>query len=385
VDGIFVAIYGLNIRGLVTAILSFVVVIASGAPPVNLLRVPNGGIQPQVVKDSAGTVHLLYYLGDPANGDLYYVRSKDDGNSWSAPLHVNSVAGDAIAVGNIRGGQLAIGKNQRPYVVWLGSKPLPGQQAQAGMSLLFSRLKDDGSGFEAERNLQGHTLDMDGGASVAASETGDVFLVWHASAVKGGEERDRKVWVSHSADEGKTFETEHEAWPKSTGACGCCSLKALYGSGKLRVFYRSAENNQNRDPYLLTSADKGATFSGEKLSDWVANTCPMSTFALDDFHGKLFAAWERKGVIQWTTTGGAPSRGVGVNAKYPAIVTNGDGETLVVWTENMGWQKGGSVVWQVYDRNGKKVGSQNGEKDGVPVWSLAAAFTRADGSFVIFY
>jgi hypothetical protein len=57
---------------------------------VELLRVPNGGIQPEAVCGSNGVVHLIYYSGDPARGDLYYVKSSDEGRSWTQPLRVNS-------------------------------------------------------------------------------------------------------------------------------------------------------------------------------------------------------------------------------------------------------------------------------------------------------
>jgi hypothetical protein len=39
---------------------------------VALLRVPNGGIQPQAVVDAKGTLHLIYFKGDDASaGDLF--------------------------------------------------------------------------------------------------------------------------------------------------------------------------------------------------------------------------------------------------------------------------------------------------------------------------
>src|SRR5947209_7032582 len=54
-----------------------------------LLRVPNGGIQPQVAVDAKGGVHLLYFKGDPGGGDLFYARSRD-GMHFGDPLRVNS-------------------------------------------------------------------------------------------------------------------------------------------------------------------------------------------------------------------------------------------------------------------------------------------------------
>src|SRR5689334_17991691 len=85
---------------------------------VNLMRVPNGGIQPQVAVDAAGAVHMIYYTGDPGHGNLYYVRSRDGGATFSAPLKVNSQPGSAIAAGNIRGAHIALGKNGRVHVAW---------------------------------------------------------------------------------------------------------------------------------------------------------------------------------------------------------------------------------------------------------------------------
>ena len=60
------------------------------------------------------------------------------------------------------------------------------------------------------------------------------------------------------------------------------------------------------------------------------------------------------------------------------------GQTILVWTEGVGWNRGGSVVWQVYDKDGKPT-AEKGRADGVPTWSLVAAFARPDGSFVVLY
>src|SRR5690349_10003390 len=84
---------------------------------VTTMRVPDGGIQPQVVEKD-GTVHLLYFSGAPEKGDLYYVRSRNYGQTFSRPIRVNQAPGSAIAVGNIRGAQLAVGKNGRVHVAW---------------------------------------------------------------------------------------------------------------------------------------------------------------------------------------------------------------------------------------------------------------------------
>ena len=76
---------------------------------VALVRVPQGGIQPDATLDSHGTLHLLYFAGEPRGGNLFYVRSTNYGQTFSTPIRVNSQEGSAIATGTIRGGQLAVG------------------------------------------------------------------------------------------------------------------------------------------------------------------------------------------------------------------------------------------------------------------------------------
>ena len=121
---------------------------------ISIVRVPNGGIQPQAVMDPTSTLHLLYYLGDPMHGDLFYVKSSNSGATWSSPLRVNTEAGSAIAAGTIRGGQIAIGKNGRLHVAWNGSSkaeskgPLNPESGERGAPMLYSRLNDTFTALE---------------------------------------------------------------------------------------------------------------------------------------------------------------------------------------------------------------------------------------------
>src|SRR5258708_1138401 len=132
----------------------------AGATPsaarVEVLRTPNGGIQPQAAIDGRGVLHLVYLKGDPGASDVYYVRREPGQDHWSAPIRVNSRPGSAIAVGTIRGAQLALGRTGYPrsgwrvHVVWNGS----GQgDASRGAPLLYTRMNEAGTGFEPERNL----------------------------------------------------------------------------------------------------------------------------------------------------------------------------------------------------------------------------------------
>jgi hypothetical protein len=361
-----------------------------------LLRVPNHGIQPQAAVDARGVVHLLYFKGDPGAGDVFYTTSKD-GVHFKHAIRVNSQPGSAIAIGNIRGGHLALGKNGRAHVAWNGSgkaRPLAPGKGPWLNPMLYTRLSDKGTAFEPQRNLIHSAVGLDGGGSVAADGAGNVYVFWHAPDPGKRGEDNRRVWVAVSTDEGKTFAPERPASVARTGACGCCGLRAFAdGKGRVYTLYRGAREVTQRDMYLLTSTDRGKSFRGEDIHPWPINACPMSSEAFAEGPGgRVLGAWETKGQVYFAridpTTGkrAAPvaAPGEGKGRKHPAVAVNARGETILVWTEGMGWNRGGSVAWQVYDRDGKPT-AERGHAAGVPVWSLVAVFVRPDGRFAIVY
>jgi hypothetical protein len=377
-------------------------VAAAGESKVVTLRVPHGGNAPQVAVDENGVAHLIYFKAARGDlGDVFYVRTADGGATFSPPVRVNSQPNSA---GAARVPRVAVGPGGRVHVVWNGStgalpkgRPNPAMPADSpynGTPVLYARLNDDGTAFEPQRNLMRKTFTLDGGASVAADGDGNVYAVWHAAAegLPDGE-RGRRVWVAKSADGGKTFGEEVLAWDKPVGACGCCHVRAYAEKGgAVYVLFRAAESALDRDTYLLVSRDGAKTFTGAEVDPWRTPVCPMSSMTLARTPAGVVAGWETDGRVLFGTLAGdgavvngrdepAPgSRG----RKYPEVATNAAGESIRVWTEGMGWKKGGAVAWQVYDRDGRPTDAK-GRQDGVPADGAAAVFPRPDGSFAIVY
>jgi len=262
--------------------------------------------------------------------------------------------------------------------------------------MLYARLNDAGTAFERERNVLQYAVGLDGGGSVAADAAGNVYVVWHAGGPNAHGEDDRRVWVARSTDDGRSFAREQAVSPAATGACGCCGARALADrTGTLYVLYRSAAEVVHRDTYLLRSTTHSAAFSVDRLEDWRIGACPMSTFALADGPAGVLVAWETAGQVRMRridpasgrlsdVIAPAPTPGVEPTRKHPAVASNAHGEMLLVWTEGTAWQRGGSVAWQVFSADGRPT-TEHGRVDGVPVWSLAAAYARPDGRFTIVY
>ncbi len=356
---------------------------------VQIMLCPQGGLQPQAVVDADEGVHMIYLVGKPDQANIMYVYRSRTKQEFSKPLRVNSQDGCATAMGTIRGAQLAIGSNNRPHVAWNGNgkaQPRPSK----GSPMLYTRLKDDKSGFEPQRNVITWAPGIDGGGSIAADEKGHVYVAWHANH-KAKSEAERKLYVARSQDDGKTFAKEVRANSKQTGACACCGMKAAVDAdGKLFMLYRAAKRGKERSIMLVTSKN-GKKFKTQELHPWPVKYCVMSSASMVARKKSMLLAWETQGQIYMASMKSgaskigrpvsAPGQGKG-SRKHPAVVTNKKGEVLLIWTEGTGWNRGGTAHWQLHDKSLKVIGVPGGPKK-VPTWSFATGFGLPDGSFVL--
>ncbi|HWW01136.1 MAG TPA: hypothetical protein VNZ64_15680 [Candidatus Acidoferrum sp.] len=369
---------------------------AGAADAVRVMRTPDSGLQPQSVEDDQGVVHLVYLKGDPKACDVCYARREPGDTKFTRQMQVSSEPGSSVALGTVRGAQLAMGPKGRVHVVWNGSQHASGNGVR-GAPMLYARVDDSGNRFEPQRNLMTSTMDLDGGGSVAADGRGNVWVVWHARERGGADgEEHRGVFVAHSSDEGKTFIPERQVNASGSGACGCCGLKAFADAeGRLAVLYRSADGTGNRDSVLLLSEKGAASFQSRILGRWHISTCPMSTPALGEGPGHtLLAMWETQGQVYRRafepgplSSGSAtlPAEGDKSDRKHPAFaLSRPDGARLLVaWVEGSGWAKGGQLGWEcVESSTGAKTRGRGTE---VPAWSLPAVVPEADGGFTILY
>jgi len=387
----------------IAACLGLAAGVSPGARPspdnVALMRVPHGGIQPEATVDAAGVLHLLYFSGEARAGNLFYVRSTDFGATFSTPVRVNSQDGSAIATGTIRGGQLVVGRGGRVHVGWNGSDTASPRglvnpaNNQPGMPFLYARSNADGTAFEPQRSLTRRSFGVDGGGSIAADADGRVYAAWHALPVGGKQGEDnRLVWIARSTDDGATFPDEEPAWQEPTGACGCCGLRLFAAPSNLYLLYRSATSMTHRDIFVLESSDHGRSFRGSRVQPWEIAACPMTSMSFVASRSGVIGAWETAGQVYFGEIDSGAHRiptpiaapGESGTRKHPRLATAANGDTLFVWTEGTAWSRGGSLAWQIFDRDSKPTG-RHGTAPGIPVWSFAAVVARPDRGFLILY
>jgi hypothetical protein len=362
-------------------------------PPVAVSETPERGLQPRLFTDDKGTLHALWYAGDHRSGDVFHATRNSD-KSWGKAVRVNSEPGSAIAAGTIRGAQVSLGREGFIHVVWNGSNAkLP---KGSHMPLCYTRSTDGGRTFEAQRIVSGD-WPMDGGGAVAADAKGNVHLFWHAGKGMGkGTEIDRRVFTRGSENDGKEFGEERVISPEGLGVCACCAMQALAtrdGNGVYVLFRSAYDEGKSRNIISLVSHDSGKKFTHTVTDKWTIPGCPMSSMALVESPRGVIGAWERAGQVYFGVFDGAATtptkvvtpEGKAGARKHPVLAVNADGEVLLAWTEGTGWQKGGSLAWQMFGKDLKhaKGGDTRGTAEGVPVWSFGGVASTTEGFVIV--
>jgi hypothetical protein len=285
-----------------------------------------------------------------------------------------------------------MGRDGHLHVVWNGYRETGGKAEP--MPLCYTRSTDGGKTFEPQRIVSGD-WPMDGGGAVAADAQGKVHVFWHAGREGGREgEVSRRIFIRSSTDDGADFDAERTISPESAGVCACCSMQALATrSGNVHVLFRNAyDSGKSRNIATLVSGDGGRTFSYAEVDPWRVDACPMSSMSLVEIQsGAVVGAWERQGQIvlgrfapassrpdKFTTAMRGPSQ-----RKHPVLAAGRDGSLLIAWTEGTGWNKGGTLAWQITDQDlTLNSGSTLVTAGRVPVWSFCSVAAVA-GAFVL--
>jgi hypothetical protein len=329
---------------------------------VRVSPVPDGGIVPDAEVDDQGVIHLVYV----SSGDVFYVNSSDEGQSFTKPIRVNTEAGFAYG-GAFRGPDLAVGKDATIHVVWYNAA-YQQKRPKDEWGVMYSRLSPGAGTFEPTRNLN-HTPSDN--YSLAADQKGNVAVVWMAE----------RVYASVSHNGGDSFSAPQDL---KTDPCECCGSRAAYADDdSLAVLYRDKANN-DRDTYLAILRPGARQFTHTKVSQtvWYIESCPMTGSFLSTTPGGLVAGWETKGQIYFARLnrrGQLLSAGeihAAERGRYPVVLTAPDGITLVAWKNDT------TLQWQLFDANDQRQG-QGGTATSNTGDRPAGVVTK-DGTFLLF-
>lgn len=239
--------------------------------PQNLTPGAGGGFSPRLGLGADGNVNLVY--GDTTDGvrRVRFMRSTDQGATFSEPLTISGASNGAFEP------EIAMTSGDAINVAW--------EDTVSGTSaILFARSTDGGATFSSPLQVsrgEGSAIE----AHIAADGEGRLSVVW---AQEVGE--DKHLFYSHSTDDGQTFSEPLQL----TTAAGTSVSKPL-ALAYQNVVYVAYQNEAPRrmQVYLRKSEDSGVTFADAVQVSNADNNCGRAhspSMAVDST-GMLHMVW----------------------------------------------------------------------------------------------
>lgn len=333
----------------------------STSAPVHVIHAPDNSLVPDVILDAKGVLHMVYGLGDHA----WYVRSTDNGRTFTRPVAVNSEGQVSLKMGE-RGPKLAVGSNGSIHVVWMDCWS-PGVK----VFVRHARSTDGGKSFGPIHRVS--TMPGVDGTTVAADGKGNVVVFWHvAHPPQDAIPQATPLHMARSTDDGATFQPDEHLKIKNLGelACSMCMTRARSGpDGCVYLAFRTAEKNI-RDFYVLKAPIAENDFTALRVNEdnWELKTCPMCGPELVfDPAGRAVCAFMSRHKVYWAVSDDArtafrlhvPTPGQENDEIYPTAVANRKGMVLMVWQVGpMAVGRQATVKWALYHADGRPTGDQ---------------------------
>ena len=371
--------------------------ISAAVPEVQIAATPDAGVQPRLVTDAEGEVHLLYFknrLRAPAarEGNLYYRQYLKDQGRFSQPVKVSTQAFNLQSYAIARAA-LAIDGQGRAHVLWYQPR---------SDHYFYTRSNSDRTAFEQQRSMVNDFIEgHDAGGDIAALGN-KIAIVWGAGDLSREDERTMFARFSH--DGGETFGSEMMISNPDYGACACCAMAAEYlNDQELLVAYRSAIDGVGRHMQLLTvdGVDNSPTGSHyeamQSLREWEASFCPLSTNDIaaggnggEENGGQDWLVFETESrIIQMALPAG---EAVAVaepfsetRQKNPAVAVNAQGQRLIVWGEAISHTRGGRLNMSLFDSEGLVADFQFEEDIAIGDFSFPAVAAIGPDRFLVLY
>ena len=347
------------------------------------IRIEDNALAPDVCVDIIGDVHVVY----GKRTDAYYMRSTDDGATFTAPVKVNREGTVETRMGE-RGPKVTVAADGTIHVAYMDAWK-PGAKTYAR----YTSSHDGGKTFALARAVS--SMSGIDGVTLCADDR-NVLVFWHAEADPGSPVRDAtRLQVARSADGGTTWTPTERVKIANFGdlACSMCMMRArITPAGEVVLAFRTAENNV-RDFWVLRGKPQANLYTATRVNtdNWTLPNCPMCgpelTLAPD---GALVCAFMSRNRVYWSS---APSEAAGAfklhvatpepdqDEIYPAAVANRKGEVLLLWQVGpMSTTETALVKWAIYNADGT-FGAQQGVLGKTTSGTKATAFVGRDGGF----
>ncbi len=131
---------------------------------VNIYKYPGFSEPPAIAIDSSGNLNVVCWNNTSGNDDIYFVRSTDDGTSWSEAVNISKNPGYS------RRPAIAVDASGNINVVWR-------DDTSGNIDIYFSRSTNDGVSWSNAVNLSKNSGISDS-PDIAVDSAGNINVVW---------------------------------------------------------------------------------------------------------------------------------------------------------------------------------------------------------------
>lgn len=258
--------------------------------PASTIKDPLGAIEahgeapPQMAADPAGAISVLYAVGKEVPGKrfpvsaLRFIRSRDQGRTWSSPVTVN----DGQEFGSHNFHAITAAPDGSLLATWLDAR-------EGHSGVWMSRSADGGKGWQANQPIYPKPTCPCCRTSVAVAADGTIYVAWRA--ILPGDVRD--VVVTRSTDGGKTWSSPVRPRSDDWVYPGCPhagpSLK-VDSEGAVHVAWWTGKEGE-AGVYYARSDDRAATFTAKPIAT-ASRARPAHVQLASAPAGTIYLAWD---------------------------------------------------------------------------------------------
>jgi hypothetical protein len=220
-----------------------------------------------------------------ANPDIYFARSTDGGEHFSARVRVSD--GGAAAFANAP--RVATGPGGAIYVVWHDDRATT--PVDASWDVYIARSTDGGLTFSPSVRVDEHVANAyQYEPDLAVAADGTIYVSWQRYAYDSTlSQWDSDVYVARSTDGGASFGPSVKA---SDGVGNQFKSAVAVGpSGRVYVAWSDFRVDSEGDVYFAWSSDGGASFSANIRVNETTGLAQVYPELAVDGGGRVYAAW----------------------------------------------------------------------------------------------
>ena len=288
---------------------------------------------PDVAIDSSSTIHVVWDDDTPEGTEIYYKRSQDGGDTWSAARRITWTPDFSYDPA------IAIDSSDTIHIVWY-------DYASGDSDIYYKQSQDGGDTWGASRRLTWTT-----GASYtpAVGTTSSVHVIWEDETPGPAE-----IYYKSSPDSGSTWSAARTI----TSTAGGSFMPVIAVDSSARIHVAWYDNTPgNLELYYMRSEDDGSSWSSAQRLTWTGGGSRYIATAIDSGDG-LHIAWYDdtpgaseiyyKSSADGGTTWGVAQRLTWTSdtSSHPALAIESNDTLHIVWED----QTPGN--WEIYYKKG---------------------------------